>query len=365
MPQPSPISGSGAAARPPKTEERPHLEIQYHPSDIRRGVRYFFLSRRQVTGFWVGVAAFVAFLVCSFWILPSVVGDQLAKAAYAEEAERRQQLGESLKTLVGRLAELETASDEVRWQMSKIYLAYGFSEEEARGKGGYPYEPEKVPQSIFAATIRQGNGLNARISEQFAVLETFLEEVQSFEDANRDHVRTTPSISPVRSEDFVLTSPFGNRTSPFTKEADFHAGIDLAAPIGTPVMAPADGVVAFSGRIPLRQSVGWWRYGNLVAVRHGERFITLYGHCDETRVRSGERVRQGQVIATVGETGWSTTPHLHYEVRRRTEEGSFAPIDPRIYILDHRWRDQERLLVRARQAPPATDFEPLPKTLRR
>ncbi|MEM7051152.1 MAG: M23 family metallopeptidase [Acidobacteriota bacterium] len=175
----------------------------------------------------------------------------------------------------------------------------------------------------------------------------------------------TPSVIPLRGANFLLTSPFGNRRSPFTKALDFHAGIDLAAPIGMEIHAPAEGVVAFAGRYPRRQSVGWWRYGNLVVLRHGDRFITLFGHCDEVTVRRGQRVRQGDVIGTVGDTGWSTSPHLHYEVRRRTEGKGFVPVDPRIYILDYRWSDEEQTLVRARATPSLDDFEPLPRLIGR
>jgi murein DD-endopeptidase MepM/ murein hydrolase activator NlpD len=99
-------------------------------------------------------------------------------------------------------------------------------------------------------------------------------------------------------------------------------------------------------------------------LRHGDRFVTLYGHLDEIRVRRGQRVKQGDVLGAVGNTGWSTSPHLHYEVRRK-EDGEFRPVDPRIYILDHQWRDEERLLVRARSAPDLNDFEPLPRLLTR
>ena len=139
----------------------------------------------------------------------------------------------------------------------------------------------------------------------------------------------------------------------------------MAAPSGTPITAPADGVVVFAGRYPLRQSVSWWRYGNMVALRNGDRFITLFGHCDEINVRSGQKVKQGDIIATVGNTGWSTSPHLHYEIRRRSEDGDYEPVDPRIYILDHQWRDEEQLLVRARMAPDARNFEPLPRIIGR
>ncbi len=346
-------------------DQRPFLEIQYHPHNIRRGVRYLFLTRRQFAGILLGSATYLAFLGFSLTIAPTVIGNYLAMEENEELVRQRSREGERLKTMVQQMADLEARSDDVRLEMSKIYLAYGFSDDGSLGKGGYPHTPADVPQSIYAATIRRGNGLHARISEQLGVLDAFLEEVRSFEESNREQVETTPSISPLRGENFVLTSPFGTRTSPFTKEIDFHAGIDLAAAVGTPIHAPASGVVAFAGRYPLRQSVGWWRYGNLVALRNGDRFITLFGHCDEIKVRSGQKVRQGDVLATVGNTGWSTNPHLHYEVRRFEPDRDFIPIDPRIYILDHRWRDEERLLIRARNSPDSRGFEPLPRVLRR
>lgn len=355
----------GSFARVSAPEGRPFLEVQYHPSDIKRGVRYLFLSRRQVVGFGVGAFAWIAFVVFAASVAPEVVRDAVARDRYAEEMDERSTLGERLRGRLARLEELEAAASEQRIRMAKIHLAYGFPPADARGKGGYPaLEPSDVPESIYANEIRRGNGLGVRVSQDFAVLGTLLAEVDAFEENHRDQVAFTPSISPVSSADFVLTSPFGLRTSPFTKETDFHAGIDLAAKIGTPVRAPADGVVAYAGRYPLRQSVGWWRYGNLVALRHGDRYITLYGHCEKVLVAQGETVSRGDVIATVGDTGWSTNPHLHYEVRRLLEEGD-EPIDPRIYMLDHEWRDEERLLVRARRAPEPRDFEPLPSTLQR
>ena len=352
------------AAENEARSSRPFLEIQYHPSDIRKDVRYVFLSRDQYRKALTSIGGWLIFVLLGLWFLPGAFGDYQAKHEFQAQQVELQRQGEVLEERLERLKELERETDKVRVQMSKIYMAYGFSADESKGQGGYPYEPEKVQSATFAKEIRTGNGLRSRIAEQFAVLETFLDEVQDFEAAHEDQVLTTPSISPVRSEDFVMTSPFGNRTSPFTKQQDFHAGIDLAAPIGTPIYAPADGVVAFAGRYPLKQNVGWWRYGNLVALRHGERFITLYGHCDEILVKGGQEVRQGEPIATVGDTGWSTNPHLHYEVRRRDGD-EHTPVDPRVYMLDHTWRDQEQVLIRARKVPGSDEFEPLPRILGR
>ncbi len=145
---------------------------------------------------------------------------------------------------------------------------------------------------------------------------------------------------------------------------ELHSGIDLAALTGTPIVAPADGVVAFAGRYQLRQGVAWWRFGTLVALRHAGGIVSLYGHCDEIRVRRGQRIARGQVIATVGNTGWSTNPHLHYEVRRRDADGHYRPVDPRIVMLDESWSDLEQIVLAAPQATGERRFETLPRSLR-
>ena len=345
--------------------DAPYLEVQVHPEDIRRKVRYFFLTRRHIR--WtVGVAVlFVAFVLANLVMLPRVLGDLFSRQGYESLVSERARQGERLQELVTRLSSLASRSDELDLRMNRIFLAYGLEGDISVGQGGFPSIDRDVPDSIYSGVIRQAGSLESKIDEQLRVLGAFLDEVQNFEQAHGDQVQTTPSMTPLQSNLFVLTSPFGSRRSPFTKKMDFHAGVDMAAPSGTEIRAPADGVVVFAGRYPLRQSVSWGRYGNMVALRNGDRFITLFGHCDEIKVRSGQRVSQGDVIATVGNTGWSTSPHLHYEVRLKGEDGDYDPVDPRIYILDHEWRDQEQLLVRARIAPDARDFEPLPRIIGR
>jgi murein DD-endopeptidase MepM/ murein hydrolase activator NlpD len=353
----------------PKDSQRPRaapfLEIQIHPSEIRRRVKYLFLSRKQVYAGAAGLGLVALFVLVNLAAAPKVFGDLWSRGAYRSLIEERRQKGVRLQGLVERLGELEASTQELNLRMSRIFVAYGLDSEDSIGQGGFPFDRREVPESIYARQIERGLLIEARVGEELRVLDAFVSEVQSFEEAHGDQVLTTPSTSPLRPEAFVLTSPFGTRRSPFTKQIDFHPGIDLAATVGTPIYAPADGRVVFAGRMPLRQSVGWWRYGNLVAVRNGDRFITLFGHCDEVLVRNGQTVSQGEQIATVGNTGWSTSPHLHYEVRARNAEGDFKPVDPRIYILDHRWRDEEELLVRARRAPDPSNFEPLPRIIGR
>jgi murein DD-endopeptidase MepM/ murein hydrolase activator NlpD len=327
-------------------------------------VLYLFLDRRHFWALGAGALLLAGFVAWGFSTMPGVARNELSRQQYRELERVRAQQGERLKSLLGRLEQLARGAETLRLRTEKVYLAYGLPQEVARGQGGFPVQRPPVPRSIYADSIAHGGVLQSGVVEQLEVVSAFLREVQEFEQQHRDEVTLTPSICPLTGNDFVLTSPFGMRRNPFTKAADFHAGLDLAAPAGLPVHAAAAGVVVFAGRYDLRQSVGWWRYGNLVMLRHGDRFVTLYGHLREVRARVGQRVAQGDVVATVGNTGWSTSPHLHYEVRRR-DEADFRPIDPRIYILDHRWRDVERLLVRARSAPDPGDYEPLPRSFGR
>ena len=129
---------------------------------------------------------------------------------------------------------------------------------------------------------------------------------------------STPSIWPVRG---YLSASFGNRIDPFTGQRDFHSGIDVSTPIGTHVKAPADGVI-----ISAQPEGG---YGNALVIDHGYGLVTRYGHLEGFAVRPGQRVRRGDLLGYVGNTGRSTGPHLHYEVWVR--EQAQNPIH---FILD-------------------------------
>jgi murein DD-endopeptidase MepM/ murein hydrolase activator NlpD len=129
---------------------------------------------------------------------------------------------------------------------------------------------------------------------------------------------STPSVWPVRG---YLSAGFGNRIDPFTGLKDFHPGIDISTPIGTKVLAPADGVVISCGEKGA--------YGNAIQVDHGYDIVTRYGHLSGFNVKPGQRVHRGDVLGFVGSTGRSTAPHLHYEVWVRDQTQN-----PIHFILD-------------------------------
>jgi murein DD-endopeptidase MepM/ murein hydrolase activator NlpD len=133
--------------------------------------------------------------------------------------------------------------------------------------------------------------------------ERSLRELKAFIEEKASVLAATPTILPVKG---LVTAGYGYRKSPFTGQRELHEGLDIAAPYGSPIMATADGIVTFAG--PLAA------YGNVVFVDHGHGFSTFYGHCSSYRVREGQRVRRGELIAFVGTTGRTTGPHVHYEV---------------------------------------------------
>lgn len=128
-----------------------------------------------------------------------------------------------------------------------------------------------------------------------------------------------PSMPPLRK--IRVTSYYGERTHPITKRREFHFGIDLAAPTGTPVYAPADGVVTFA-----QKKNG---YGNFLLLDHFYGFKTAYGHLNGFAVHEGQYVKKGDLIAYTGNSGRSTGPHLHYEIRYLNKW-----INPRPFLSD-------------------------------
>ncbi|MCP4694110.1 MAG: M23 family metallopeptidase [Desulfobacterales bacterium] len=129
---------------------------------------------------------------------------------------------------------------------------------------------------------------------------------------------STPAIWPVKG---WVTSTFGRRKSPFTGLREFHKGLDIATRKGTPIIAPADGVVSAVG------TKGF--LGKMIAVDHGHGIVTRFGHLQKALKKRGDKVKRGDVIALVGATGRVTGPHVHYEVRLNG-----LPVNPKKYILN-------------------------------
>ncbi len=156
---------------------------------------------------------------------------------------------------------------------------------------------------IEAASIVQSDGFTSLLDK--------LEEQKNL-------LACTPSVRPA---DGWVSSRFGYRVSPFTGRREFHGAFDIANREGTPIIAPANGVVTYAGKKRL--------LGNYLVIDHGYGLVTSYGHLAKMNVKRGEKVRRGEIIAQMGNTGRSTGPHLHYIVKLNG-----VPVNPERYIID-------------------------------
>ena len=172
-----------------------------------------------------------------------------------------------------------------------------------------PGKQSPMPQdaSSLLATSESPRALHSRLdklSVDAARQEQSLQELTAYFQDQKSLLASVPSTWPARG---WVTSDFGQRLDPYTSERVMHTGIDIATEHGKPVYAPSDGTVVFAG-----PEGG---YGNVIVIDHGYGIKTRFGHLSQILIKAGERVKRGQQVAAVGNTGRSTGPHLHYEVR--------------------------------------------------
>lgn len=251
-----------------------------------------------------------------------VLYDQHAKSPRLVYYEKKnEQLREEYKTLRNELREDEVMLAQLQRKDDRLYRSiFGMeplpaSIREAGTGGAVMYsslqsitDPDLVIDvfdridKVFTKAMIQSSSFNDL--EEAAV-------------TNQQVLATQPLIQPISPADqYWLTSTYGFRKDPFTRLRRAHHGIDLASRIGTKIYATGDGVVSLA-------EMNRHGYGNEVMIDHGFGYTSRYAHLEEILVKSGEKVSRGQVIGTLGSSGRSTGPHLHYEVRYMN-----APINP-------------------------------------
>lgn len=333
--------------------------VQIHGPQGR--VRYFEVTSARLQ---LGLAALIlvcALVVNGLLVAPTVARSQFSRAEQVEVFEEHRRLAARFEALAERYSEVRQLGSELDSRLCKIVLAYGVGAPANEGCG----EAVEVLEEP-ALTLRQGrvvlieSGVEEDVERVTGRIESRLRAALEVERADPELVELTPSAVPLRGDEFVLVGPFGRTRNRVTGAEEFHDGIDLAASAGAPVLATAAGRVTYAGR-GAALGRAWIRYGRIVGIRHGDRFITLFGHLDTAEVRAGELVSRGQRIGTVGATGWSVEPNLHYGVLRRRVDGGYDAVDPRIHILDYRWNEEGFIASDRTPADPLT----LPATLRR
>lgn len=299
-------------------EKRYQIQFIDNTADVTRTVRLSLRSARLLAvGAGAAVAVLAAASVLSIYTLMRG-GTNNAETAQLREANRIQQ--EQILQVSKRAAALQQDLDQLRRSEDGLRAIVGappaaadetVQEGTYAPTGGAPHDLTTADVGEALTMIEQR--LGTRRSSIDLLAETLRREFPGAAGfVSDDAAHTVPSIWPAAG---YVSSPYGLRFD----GTEFHQGIDIAAEMGTPIVATADGVVTAAG----------WNggYGNMVDVDHGGGIVTRYGHASALAVTVGQQVRRGEVIAYVGSTGHSTGPHVHYEVR---VDGQ--PVNPAGYL---------------------------------
>ena len=325
------------------------MEFQFHPASGSGAVRSWKLRDRAQKAAILATGA-AAIAAVSLWVtVPAVamraMRDRPLDAVEKDAAAAR----ESHAIAERRAAALVDRARDAASLLARIAFLY------------------RVPPGRWPKALNPESGLLSGPPERAAsqlprfliALDSGLALLAEREASDPKLAPRTPSIFPLGTELFEPAAVFGPRTSPWTGAEEFFTGLELAAPAGSFALAPADGRVAFAGRVKPRPGSRVWRYGNLVVVSHGAGQATLLGHLARIEVHPGQLVRRGQRIGTVGMTGWTVSPSLHYEFWRE-RDGALAPTDPRFAVLDRRLGPPDVSLEKMAATAAPGPVEPLP-----
>ena len=276
-------------------------------------VREFHLSMRQII---ISLIAMLLFLVGINWMIASIINQTRdtvllikhsnsldVKTTYLKDSDYELKLHE----LQARLEEAQINLDQLAALKEK--LKNFTNPENSVGGQALPAAqggPLRLTRQLDADQDSYGVRLD-RTLEQSIGLSTQVSDLRKAFAQTQVAFKSSPSGLPLPFE-VVASSGLGYRIDPFTNQLAWHDGTDFPAPIGTPILATANGIVI---------KAGWGGdYGNMVEVRHPNGYITRYAHAQELLVQVGQAVKKSQVIGKSGSTGRSTGPHLHYEVLR-------------------------------------------------
>jgi murein DD-endopeptidase MepM/ murein hydrolase activator NlpD len=304
-------------AAPPKAQVFTVIVV----SDHSQAVRKFRLPRRWLRNGGYVLAGLTLVGLLSIGHYFALLGSASENSVLKEE---NAQLRSQILLVQEKVAHISATLDRVERFDAKLRTAVTQLQDPERNLAIGPVGNSEVdaqipgPAPAAEANLSALPGKISSLETEAARQEQSLRDLQEYFDDQRSLLASTPSIWPARG---WVTSDFGTRMDPYSAERKMHQGLDIATPHGQPVYTPSDGTVVFSG------TEGG--YGKVLVIDHGYGVKTRYGHLSEVFVRAGERVSRGSKVAAVGNTGRSTGPHLHYEVRVNG-----IPENPRKFILE-------------------------------
>jgi len=275
---------------------RRHFTIMVLP-DAQSFLRRFHIRGGQIAGGLVGLVALVTLALVSplllLWSLHLTRELRQVKVERDHLAVRSQEVEQTVADLRQKLGNYER-----RYDRLAAMAGLPVSAERSGGEGRI-VDAELSPAAKFDLMKTETEHLADRTS----LLDRRVDSIEQSWGEQTERWSRFPALVPAKG---LIGAGFGWRRDPFTGLNQFHRGVDILAPTGTPVRAPADGVVIKAGRDS--------GYGNTLIISHGDGIVTRYGHLSAFKARPGQKVQRGDVVALVGNTGRSTGSHVHYEI---------------------------------------------------
>ncbi|CAM4155497.1 M23 family metallopeptidase [Zobellia nedashkovskayae] len=281
--------------------------LSYRKIEAKKSRRY-----RNIALFFIG--SFLFGLMCLVFLMNTNLINTPRELSLSREVKNYELQFELLNRKMGQIEEVLANIEDRDNNIYRLYFeANPIPEEQRRaGFGGInrykSLEGFNNSEMVTATTKRLDI-----IKKQMSIQSKSLDEITKLAEEKEKFLMAIPAIQPVTNESLKrMASGFGWRSDPFTKARKLHRGMDFSAPKGTPVYAPGDGKVT-------RADNGSSGYGKHIRINHGYGYKTLYGHLSEYNVKKGQKVKRGDLIGFVGNTGRSEAPHLHYEVWKDEE----------------------------------------------
>lgn len=290
------------------------LSLIIIPHTKSRSRTLSFSKRGAKTALWGAIVAGILILT----VTVDYVRIRLTHQSYRALMSENHQQKETLQQYEGSIGALQEKVKGFEDKLAKLNLIAGLKSPdklENPGVGDYPRDS----QMISSSQVQSSAGNIQTIQQKTGDIQKNLDTLTTFFESQSARLASTPTINPV--EGGLISSSFAYRTDPFTKMWTFHYGLDIVAAWGNPVRATADGFILKTNDDKL--------LGKSIIISHGLGFTTLYGHLSKISVGEGQKVKRGDVIGNVGNTGKAVGSHVHYEVRINDKR-----VNPYYYLLE-------------------------------
>ena len=290
-----------------------NINYKYNPDTLEyEEVKFTLWDRTKKLSYYL-----IASVVFSFLIL-SIAFYNIRNYIQKEAAKENQSLRQEISSFNKDLSLILEVLGDIQLRDDNIYRAIFETDpypdyKRQLGTGGNSMKYKKYENMEYGDLVIEISKKIELIEKKLASQSKSFDEVFDLTKEKQKMIKSIPSIQPVSNRDLTrIASGFGLRMHPIYKIIKMHKGMDFTAPIGTEIYATGDGIV---------EKVGWvGGYGRTIMINHGFGYKTRYAHCSKYNCRKGQKVKRGDLIGFVGNTGQSSGPHLHYEVFKNNRQ---------------------------------------------